>query len=167
MVSVLSIEVVLICGCGQNAYLFILISILEKEKIKLNEYLETQNDANLDQIHGLEKQLSIKEDLILEFQHKYETLQKTETKQNSLIEEKQDELKNKLNENQDLKSMLSKLELEQKSLNENVQRLANQTEELSDVKTNLEQQLKAAKVECTQVDRNYQAKVKEVEELKG
>ena len=132
----------------------------------MNEYLETQNDANLDQIHGLEKQLSIKEDLILEFQHKYETLQKTETKQNSLIEEKQDELKNKLNENQDLKSMLSKLELEQKSLNENVQRLTNQTEELSDVKTNLEQQLKAAKVECTQVDKNYQAKIKEVEELK-
>ena len=103
----------------------------------MNEYLETQNDANLDQIHGLEKQLSIKEDLILEFQHKYETLQKTETKQNSLIEEKQDELKNKLNENQDLKSMLSKLELEQKSLNETVQRLTNQTEELSGVKTDL------------------------------
>ena len=30
----------------------------------------------------------------------------------------------------------------------------------------LEQQLKAAKVECTQVDKNYQAKIKEVEELK-
>ena len=141
----------------------------EKEKLKFNEYLETQHkehEFDLDQIHGLEKQLSAKGDQILELQHKYETLQKTETKQNTIIEERQEELKAKVNENQDLKSAYSKLELEQKSLNEAMQRLTNQSEELNNVKIDLEQQLKSAKLECAQVDKNYQGKVKEVEELK-
>ena len=63
---------------------------LEKEKLKFNEYLDTQNkehEFNLDQIHRLEKQLSDKSTEIVEIQHKYETLQKTETKQNTTIKE--------------------------------------------------------------------------------
>ena len=63
---------------------------LEKEKLKFNECLDTQNkehEFNLDQIHRLEKQLSDKSTEILEIQHKHETLQKTETKQNTTIKE--------------------------------------------------------------------------------
>merc|ERR1712062_378583 len=106
-----------------------------------------------DQIHGLEKRLSTKGDEILELQHKYETLQKTEIKQNAIIEERQEEIKAKVNENQDLKSAYSKLELEQKSLNEAMQRLTNQSEELNNTKSDLEQQLKSAKLEFAQMDK--------------
>ena len=142
---------------------------LEKEKLKFNEYLDTQHkehEFDLDQIHGLEKQLSTKGDEILELQHKYETLQKTEIKQNAIIEERQEEIKAKVNENQDLKSAYSKLELEQKSLNEAMQRLTNQSEELNNTKSDLEQQLKSAKLEFAQMDKNYQTKGKKKYALK-
>ena len=62
-------------------------SLLERLEEQDDEIRLLKNEAleNLDQIHRLEKQLSDKSTEIL--QHKYETLQKTETKQNTTIKE--------------------------------------------------------------------------------
>ena len=64
-------------------------SLLERLEEQDDEItlLNVDVEENLDQIHRLEKQLSDKSTEILETQHKYETLQKTETKQNTTIKE--------------------------------------------------------------------------------
>ena len=51
------------------------------------------SDSNIEKISTLEKYLSERDDIILEHEHKIETLQRSDFKNSTLIEEKGEEIK--------------------------------------------------------------------------
>ena len=144
-------------------------SNLEREKTKvssINETLTNQSDTNIEKISTLEKYLSERDDIILEHEHKIETLQRSDFKNTTFIEEKVEEIKAKATECQDLKSSITKLESELKTSLEQVGSLQAQFDMSLKGSQDLENQLKAAKNQVNQHEKEIQAKNKEVEELK-
>ena len=144
-------------------------SNLEREKTKvssINETLTNQSDTNIEKISTLEKYLSERDDIILEHEHKIETLQRSDFKNTTFIEEKVEEIKAKATECQDLKSSITKLESELKTSLEQVGSLQAQFDTSLKESQDLENQLKAAKTQVNQHEKEIQAKNKEVEELK-
>ena len=144
-------------------------SNLEREKTKvssINETLTNQSDTNIEKISTLEKYLSERDDIILEHEHKIETLQRSDFKNTTFIEEKVEEIKAKATECQDLKSSITKLESELKTSSEQVGSLQAQFDMSLKESQDLENQLKAAKNQVNQHEKEIQAKNKEVEELK-
>ena len=144
-------------------------SNLEREKTKvssINETLTNQSDTNIEKISTLEKYLSERDDIILEHEHKIETLQRSDFKNTTFIEEKVEEIKAKATECQDLKSSITKLESELKTSSEQVGSLQAQFDTSLKGSQDLENQLKAAKNQVNQHEKEIQAKNKEVEELK-
>ena len=144
-------------------------SNLEREKTKvssINETLTNQSETNIEKISTLEKYLSERDDIILEHEHKIETLQRSDFKNTTFIEEKVEEIKAKATECQDLKSSITKLESELKTSSEQVGSLQAQFDTSLKESQDLENQLKAAKNQVNQHEKEIQAKNKEVEELK-
>ena len=144
-------------------------SNLEREKTKvssINETLANQSDTNIEKISTLEKYLSERDDIILEHEHKIETLQRSDFKNTTFIEEKVEEIKAKATECQDLKSSITKLESELKTSSGQVGSLQAQFDTSLKESQDLENQLKAVKTQVNQQEKEIQAKNKEVEELK-
>ncbi len=136
---------------------------LEREKAKLttvNENIKNKEDSSIEKISDLEKKLSEKDDIILEFEHKIETLQRSDFDHSNIIEEKVEELKLKATEIQDMKLAMVKLESELKSSLAQVGSLQAQFDDSRGNIQELEKQLKAAKEEINKTERNAQANAK-------
>ena len=83
-----------------------------------------------------------------------------------MIEEKNEEIKIKATECQELKSSITKLESELKTSLEQVGSLQAQFDTSTKESQDLESQLKSSKTQVNQHEKEIQAKNKEIEELK-
>ena len=90
---------------------------LAREKTQLEnlrENLKNQSDTNVDVVNNLEKENWLKDEKIIELEHKLETYEKSSTSSSQILETKNEEIKAEKAENANLRLNFSKMETELK-----------------------------------------------------
>ena len=142
---------------------------LAREKTQLEnlrENLKNQSDTNVDVVNNLEKENWLKDEKIIELEHKLETYEKSSTSSSQILETKNEEIKAEKAENANLRLNFSKIETELKSAQDQNTELKSQVEQTKSLRDELEIALKNAKSTISQSEKNFAQKIKEVEELK-
>eukprot|EP00095_Tigriopus_kingsejongensis_P009633 snap_masked-scaffold94_size379870-processed-gene-2.5 protein:Tk09633 transcript:snap_masked-scaffold94_size379870-processed-gene-2.5-mRNA-1 annotation:"putative restin" len=139
----------------------------EKNMAALQESLKEQSTKSIDQISELEKALSDKDNLLLESQHKLDSLQSGSSSVQSTLEEKSRELKENLKLKQDLKDQLTKAESEIRSLKEELDGAKTKVEGLSNQVGQRDETIKSLEGQKTKIHKQFGVKSKEIDELKS
>ena len=142
---------------------------LAREKTQLEnlrENLKSQSDTNVDVVNNLEKENWLKDEKIIELEHKLETYEKSSNSSSQILETKNEEIKAEKAENANLRLNFSKIETELKNAQDQNNELKSQVEQTKSLRDDLEIALKNAKSTITQSEKNFEKKIKEVEELK-
>merc|ERR1712062_114606 len=132
----------------------------------LRENLKSQSDTNVDVVNNLEKENWLKDEKIIELEHKLETYEKSSNSSSQILETKNEEIKAEKAENANLRLNFSKIETELKNAQDQNNELKSQVEQTKSLRDDLETALKNAKSTITQSEKNFEKKIKEVEELK-